>query len=55
MENKTAIIVSHRISSLKNADLILYLKSGEIIEMGTHEELIALKGSYFQLHQMQSN
>ena len=55
MENKTAIIVSHRISSLKNADLILYLKEGEIIEMGTHEELIALKGSYFQLHQMQSN
>ena len=55
MANKTAIIVSHRISSLKNADLILYLKSGEIIEMGTHEELIALKGSYFQLHQMQSN
>ena len=55
MENKTAIIVSHRISSLKNADLILYLKAGEIIEMGTHEELIALKGSYFQLHQMQSN
>jgi ATP-binding cassette subfamily B protein len=55
MANKTAIIVSHRISSLKNADLILYLKEGEIIEMGTHEELIALKGSYFQLHQMQSN
>ncbi len=55
MANKTAIIVSHRISSLKNADLILYLKAGEIIEMGTHEELIALKGSYFQLHQMQSN
>ena len=55
MENKTAIIVSHRISSLKNADLILYLKEGEIVEMGTHEELIALKGSYFQLNQMQSN
>ena len=55
MKNKTAIIVSHRISSLKNADLILYLKDGEIVEMGTHEELLALKKSYFQLHQMQSN
>lgn len=55
MENKTAIIVSHRISSLKNADLILYLKDGEIIEMGTHEALLSQKGSYFQLHQMQSN
>ncbi len=55
MKDKTAIIVSHRISSLKNADLILYLKDGEIVEMGTHEELLALKKSYFQLHQMQSN
>lgn len=55
MKDKTAIIVSHRISSLKNADLILYLKDGEIVEMGTHEELLALQKSYFQLHQMQSN
>jgi ATP-binding cassette subfamily B multidrug efflux pump len=55
MKDKTAIIVSHRISSLKNADLILYLKDGEIVEMGTHDELLELKKSYFQLHQMQSN
>lgn len=55
MKNKTAIIVSHRISSLKNADLILYMKDGEIMEMGTHDELLALKKSYFQLYQMQSN
>ncbi|MBL7921060.1 MAG: ABC transporter ATP-binding protein [Bacteroidia bacterium] len=55
MKDKTAIIVSHRISSLKNADLILYLKDGEIVEMGTHEELLTLKKSYFELHQMQSN
>ena len=55
MKDKTAIIVSHRISSLKNADLILYLKDGEIVEKGTHEELLALQKSYFQLHQMQSN
>jgi len=55
MKDKTAIIVSHRISSLKNADLILYLKDGEIAEMGTHEELLALKKNYYQLNQMQSN
>lgn len=55
MKNKTAIIVSHRISSLKNADLILYMKDGEIVEMGTHEELLAIKKSYFQLYKMQSN
>ena len=55
MENKTSIIVSHRISSLKNADVILYLKDGEIVEMGTHEELLTLKKSYFNLYEMQSN
>ncbi|MDP3556748.1 MAG: ABC transporter ATP-binding protein [Bacteroidota bacterium] len=55
MENKTAIIVSHRISSLKNADLILYLVDGEILEMGTHNELMAMQKNYFNLHQMQSN
>jgi ATP-binding cassette subfamily B multidrug efflux pump len=54
-KGKTSIIISHRISSFKNADLILYLKEGEIIEMGTHEELLALKKHYFHLHQLQSH
>lgn len=55
MRQKTSIIVSHRISSIKNADLILYLKDGEIAEMGTHEELLALRKNYFSLHQLQHN
>lgn len=55
MKNKTSIIVSHRISSIKHADLILYLKDGEIIESGKHAELIAKKGEYFKLDQMQNN
>lgn len=55
MKNKTSIIVSHRISSIKHADLILYLKEGEIIESGKHAELIAKKGEYFKLDQMQNN
>jgi ATP-binding cassette subfamily B multidrug efflux pump len=55
MKDKTAIIVSHRISSIQHADLILYLKDGEIIESGTHAELINKKGEYYQLDQMQNN
>lgn len=53
MSGKTSVIVSHRISSIKNADLILYLKDGEIIEMGTHEELLALGKNYSQLNKLQ--
>jgi ABC-type multidrug transport system fused ATPase/permease subunit len=55
MKGRTSVIVSHRISSIKNADLILYLKNGEISEMGTHEELVALGKDYSKLHQLQQN
>lgn len=55
MKEKTSVIVSHRISSIKNADLILYLKEGEIVEAGTHEELIALNKRYAHLNQLQSH
>ncbi len=55
LKEKTSIIVSHRISSIKNADLILYLKDGEIVEAGTHDELIALNKRYAHLNQLQSH
>lgn len=55
MQHKTSIIISHRISSLKNADLILYLKDGKIIETGSHQQLMDLKGNYFELNKLQSN
>ena len=53
MKDKTSIIISHRVSSVKNADTILVLHEGEIIEQGTHEELIEVKGNYYQTYQNQ--
>ena len=55
MQNKTNILISHRISGLKNADLILYLKEGKIVESGTHQKLMELKGNYFELNNLQNN
>lgn len=55
MKNKTSIIVSHRISSLKHADLIIYLADGNITESGTHEELLVKRGHYYNLHKLQGN
>ena len=53
MENKTSIIISHRVSSVKNADTILVLDEGEIIEKGTHDILLKAKGSYYETYQTQ--
>lgn len=49
----TTIIIAHRISSIKNADQILVLEGGEIVELGTHDELLAKKGAYYNLYQQQ--
>lgn len=47
--NKTVILVAHRLSTVKNADQIIVLDNGSIVERGTHEELIKLKKNYFNL------
>ena len=54
-KNKTTIIVSHRISSLKNADIIMVMEKGALLEKGTHNELMTLKGYYFELFKKQQH
>jgi ATP-binding cassette subfamily B protein len=53
MENRTSIIISHRISTVKDADMIIVLDRGKIAERGTHDELVALGGIYADLHAKQ--
>ena len=53
MKNKTSIIISHRVSSVKNADSIIVLDQGEIVELGHHDDLMAKQGVYFELYKMQ--
>lgn len=49
----TLLIVAHRLSTIKKADKIIYLSNGEIIEQGSHEELLKLKGRYYDLYTLQ--
>ena len=53
MEGRTSFIVAHRLSTIRTADRILVMKDGNIIEQGTHEELLAKNGFYKQLYESQ--
>jgi subfamily B ATP-binding cassette protein MsbA len=53
MKNRTSLVIAHRLSTVRNADLICVFHDGEIVERGTHDELMELKGRYKKLHKMQ--
>jgi ATP-binding cassette subfamily B protein/subfamily B ATP-binding cassette protein MsbA len=55
MVGRTTIIIAHRLSTVRAADQILVLREGEVVERGTHRELLALEGHYTRLHQAQSH
>ena len=53
MAGRTSFVVAHRLSTIRNADCILVMRDGEIIERGTHDELLAADGFYAELYRSQ--
>ena len=54
-EGRTVFFITHRLSSIKNSDIILVLHDGELVEQGTHDELVQLQQRYFALYTQQSD
>jgi ABC-type multidrug transport system fused ATPase/permease subunit len=54
MRGRTTFVIAHRLSTIRQADQILVIEQGEIVERGRHEELIQKKGRYFQLYTYQA-
>ena len=52
-QNRTSFVIAHRLSTIRDADLIIVMQNGKIAEQGTHEELLARRGTYFELNQSQ--
>jgi ATP-binding cassette subfamily B multidrug efflux pump len=53
MKNRTSFVIAHRLSTIRDADLILVMQHGDIVEQGTHEELLAVQGFYYELYMSQ--
>ncbi len=52
-QGRTTFVIAHRLSTIRNADQILVLDKGEIVERGNHEELMEVKGQYYQMYELQ--
>ena len=50
MEGATSIVIAHRLSTIQNADVIMVMEQGRIIERGNHDQLIKKRGTYYQLY-----
>lgn len=55
MQGRTSFIIAHRLLTIRNADCILYMENGDILEVGSHEQLMALNGRYASLYRSASN
>ena len=53
MQGRTSIVIAHRLSTIRGSDLIVVMDHGEIAESGSHEELLAKKGRYYELYMTQ--
>ncbi len=53
LKGRTSFVIAHRLSTIRNADLVMLLQAGEITERGTHTELLAKKGAYYDLYMSQ--
>jgi ATP-binding cassette subfamily B protein len=54
MRGRTTLLISHRISTVRDADQIVYLRDGRIIEQGSHDDLLIRRGAYYDLYRRQS-
>ena len=53
MKGKTVVVIAHRMSTIREADIIAVLEGGQVVEQGTHDQLMALNGRYAELNQLQ--
>ena len=53
MQGRTSIVIAHRLSTIRDSDLIVVMDHGEIVESGTHEDLLKKQGKYYELYMMQ--